>query len=314
MSAFDVRHLRAFVAVAEEQHFSRAAKRLHMAQPPLSQLIRSLEKSLQTQLFARTTRSVTLTVAGEVLLERARHILSAVEDAVVDVHRAERGELGRVRLGFTDLCAVDLLPLLAQQFQHQHPTVHLDLRGSYNSYEEIDLLLADELDAGIIHGRITHPTLSSRPLRIDRMVVALPSDHRLVSAETIDLAALADDPFVMYPESRGSAIRENVIASCAAADFRPQTIREVQDSMAIVAVVAAGVGVAVLPSSFMEFQPPGCTYRPLAGHGHELALTLVWRSGDDSSVLQRFLEVAAELATTNHSMLDGTAYANDQCS
>lgn len=292
----DVRHLRAFVAVAEERHFSRAAARLHIAQPPLSQLIRALEKSLDTQLFVRTTRSVALTAAGEVLLERSRHILAAVAEAIVDVHRADRGEIGSVRLGFTDLCAVDVLPRLAQAFQRRHPTVQLDVRGSYNSYEEVDLLLAGDLDAGIIHGDVVHPRLASRPLRVDQLVVALSSEHRLASALRIDLVALADEPFIMYPEGRGSAIREVVFDSCAGAGFRPRIVREVQDSMAVVALAASGVGVAVLPSSLMGFQPPGCIYRPLSGRGNELAVTLAWRRDDDSPTLSRLLEVATEIA------------------
>ena len=292
----DVRHLRAFVAVAEERHFSRAAARLHMAQPPLSQLIRALEKSLDTQLFVRTTRSVTLTASGELLLERARHILAAVADTIVDVHRADRGEIGSVRLGFTDLCAVDVLPLLAQEFQRRHPTVQLDVRGSYTSYEEVDLLLAGDLDAGIIHGNVVHPGLASRTLRVDRLVVAFSSAHRLASAQKIDLVELADDSFIMYPEGSGSAIREVVFEGCARAGFRPRIVREVQDSMAVVALAASGVGVAVLPSSLMGFQPPGCVYRPLSGREHELALTLAWRRGDDSPTLSGLLDVAAEIA------------------
>lgn len=290
----DVRQLHAFVAVAEELHFGRAAQRLHMAQPPLSQLIRTMEAGLRAQLFVRTTRSVALTPAGALLLERARQILHLLDQTVEDVQRAERGEIGNVRLGFTDLCAIELIPAIAHRFRAEQPGVALDLRGTFHSQEEIDMLVAGDLDAGIVHGPLAHPALESRRLGSDELVIALPQEHPLARAATVSLASLADESLLTYPEGR-SAIREAVIAACAAAGFRPRIVQGVQESMALVALVAAGAGVALLPSSLIAFRPPGVVYRYLTGPARELAVTLCWRRNDPSPTLAGLVAVVTEL-------------------
>lgn len=292
--SIDVRHLRAFVAVAEELHFGRAAMRLHMAQPPLSQLIRSLESGLSAQLFVRTTRSVALTPAGHLLLERARRILHDLEQAAADVLRAQRGEIGNVRLGFTDLCAIELVPRIAHRFRAEHPDVQLDLCGTFYSQEEIDMILAGDLDAGIVHGPLVHPALESRVLGSDHLVVALPAAHPLAAGSSVELSRLADESLLTYPD-RGSAIREAVISVCAAAGFRPRIAQGVQESMALVALVAAGVGVALLPTSLLAFRPPGAVYRELTGPPHELAVTLCWRRDDTSPALARLIRVVTDV-------------------
>lgn len=293
----DVRHLQAFVAVAEELHFGRAARRLHIAQPPLSQLIRALEAALGAQLFVRTTRSVTITPAGELLLWRAKAILHDLEQVVEDVGRAQRGEIGTVRLGFTDLSAIELVPRIVRRFRTEHPGVRLDLRGTYYSAEAVELIETDDLDAAIIHGPLVHQLMDSITLSRERMVVALPSNHRLAGEEAVELADLADEPMLTYPEGRGSVIRETVIASCAAAGFRPQIVQGVQESMALVSLVAAGFGVSLLPNSMRAFCPPGTVYRPLAGPHHELALTLCWHEQRRSAALSHLIQtVTASVA------------------
>lgn len=293
--SIDMRHLRAFVAVAEELHFGRAAQRLHMAQPPLSQLIRSLESGLRAQLFVRTTRSVILTPAGTLLLERAHRILHDLERAVEDVRRVERGEIGQVRLGFTDLCALELVPRIAHRLRAEYPDVQVDLRGTFYSREEIDMILAEDLDAGIVHGPIVHPAIETRVLGADHLVIALPEGHPLANRATVELSSLADESLLTYPDSRGSAIREAVMAVCSSAGFRPRIVQGVQESMALVALVAAGVGVALLPTSLLAFRPPGAVYRELAGPPHELAVTLCWRRNDTSPALARLIRVATDV-------------------
>jgi DNA-binding transcriptional LysR family regulator len=293
--SIDVRHLRAFVAVAEELHFGRAAQRLRMAQPPLSQLIRSLESGLGAQLFVRTTRSVNLTPAGMLLLSRAHRILHDLDQAAEDVRRAERGEMGNVRLGFTDLCAIELVPKIAHRFRAANPDVQLDLLGTFYSQEEIDMILDDDLDAGIVHGSLVHPALESRVLGADHLVVALPESHPLAARSTVELSSLADESLLTYPDSRGSAIREAVIAVCSAAGFRPRIVQGVQESMALVALVAAGVGVALLPTSLLAFRPPGAVYRELAGPPRELAVTLCWRRNDTAPALAGLIRVVTDL-------------------
>lgn len=292
--AIDIRHLQAFVAVAEELHFGRAAQRLHMAQPPLSQLIRALEASLGAQLFTRTTRSVSITPAGELLLVRAKGILHDLDQAVEDVGRAQRGEIGIVRLGFTDLSAIELVPRIARRFKVEHPGVRLDPRGTFYSAEAVELVETEQLDAAIIHGPLVHKAMESIVLGHDYLVVALPTNHRLAQDDDVELMGLAEEPMLTYPEGRGSVIRETVMAACTGAGFRPKIVQGVQESMAIVSLVAAGFGVSLLPNSMMSFCPPGAVYRPLAGPPHKLALTLCWHAERRTAVLGRLIRTVTE--------------------
>ncbi|MEP9382969.1 LysR family substrate-binding domain-containing protein [Nocardioides sp. KR10-350] len=232
---------------------------------------------------------------GEQLLEKARHALRLVDELVEDAERAKRGEIGNVRLGFTDLMAVDIVPLLAQVFHQDYPDVELDLMGSYTTFEEVELLLGGQLDAALIHGRVNQPRLAMRILRQDRMYAVFGEKHPLAAKHEIEIGDLADQPFILYPENTGSAIRPAVIAMCAAAGFAPRVVREVPESMTIVALAASGVGVALLPEPLTRFQPTGTAFRPLRGQRHHLAATLAWRRGDMSPTVQKLLESVERL-------------------
>lgn len=295
MTGIEIRQLRAFVAVADELHFGRAAKRLHMAQPPVSQLVRSFESALGVPLLQRTTRTVTVTPIGQQILERARQILRLTDELSEDVERAKRGETGNVRVGFTDLMAVDVVPRLAQLFHSRNPSVELDLMGSYTTFEEVDLLLGGNIDAALVHGPISHPRLRTMLVRNDRLYVVLAESHPLSGRAELDIVDLIDESFILYPEHTGSSIRTAVTGICGAAGFVPRTVREVPESMTIVALAASGVGVAVLPEPLTQFRPSGTVYRPLRGEGQHLAATLAWRRDDDSPTLARLLEVMRDL-------------------
>jgi DNA-binding transcriptional LysR family regulator len=217
----DLRRLRYFVAVAEERHFGRAAERLHIAQPPLSQQIQRLEAEVGAPLLYRTTRSVELAPAGAVLLERAREILAAVDAAAEDARRAARGEYGRLAIGFTGSATYALLPALAGALRETMPGVMLDLRGELLTPAQVELLLDGTLDLGLLRPPVTERDLSVEVLRSEPLVCVLPEAHRLASSDAVPLDQLAGEPFIAYPSHFRSVLHDAVEEACAAAGFRP---------------------------------------------------------------------------------------------
>lgn len=284
----ELRHLRYFVAVAEERHFGRAAARLHMAQPPLSQQIRQLEAELGTTLFARTTRRVEVTPAGELLLVRARRILADVEGAAVDVARVERGEVGRLAVGVTGSATYELLPAIATELRAELPDVELELHGEMLTPAQVEALLAGTLDVGLLRPPVHTPDLVVQVIRQEPLVVALPAEHPLVGDRPVPLADLAGDRFVSYPSHFRSVMHEATEAACRRAGFTPQVVQEAGETATLVSLVAAGIGVALVPASVQHLRITGATYRPLVDGG-EVALAVASRSGDPSPVLARFL-------------------------
>ena len=286
----ELRHLRYFVAVAEERHFGRAAARLHMAQPPLSQQIRQLEQEVETPLFERTTRRVDLTPAGELLLERARDILAAVDRAAVDAGRAARGQLGRLSIGFTGSATYELLPRVAQRVRAALPDIQLELHGEMLTPAQVGGLRTGMIDVAFLRPPVEASDLDVRTIRQEPLVAALPRDHRLANRTSIPLRALAEEPFVTYPSHFRSVMHDSVEEACSQAGFRPRVVQEVSETATLVSFVAAGIGVALVPGSVRHLQVTGAVYRPLSGRTPQVELALAWRAGDRSAVLAHFLE------------------------
>jgi DNA-binding transcriptional LysR family regulator len=287
----ELRHLRYFVAVAEERHFGRAAARLHIAQPPLSQQIRRLEAELGAPLLRRTTRSVELAPAGEVLLGRAREILAAVDAATEDARRAARGEFGRLAIGFTGSATYALLPALAGALRAALPGVVLDLRGELLTPAQVAGLLDGTLDLGLLRPPVRERELAVELLRSEPLVVVLPRAHPLASEEAIPLEELESEPFVTYPSHFRSVVHDAVEETCAAHGFRPRVALEVSETATLVSFVAAGIGVSLVPESVRHMTVEGAVYRPLARDATTVELAVAWRRDDATPVLERALEV-----------------------
>jgi DNA-binding transcriptional LysR family regulator len=287
----DLRHLRYFVAVAEERHFGRAAARLHMAQPPLSQQIRRLEAELGAPLLHRTTRRVELAPAGEVLLARAREILAAVDAAAEDARRAARGEFGRLAIGFTGSATYAVLPALADALRNALPGVVLELRGELLTPAQVAGLLDGTLDLGLLRPPVRERSLEVEILRREPLVAVLPKAHRLAAAAVVPLEQLEEEPFVMYPSHFRSVLHDAVEDTCAAHGFRPRVALEVSETATLVSFVAAGLGVSLVPDSVRHMTVEGAVYRPLAREAAEVELAVAWRRDDDAPVLGRALEV-----------------------
>ena len=285
----ELRHLRYFVAVAEERHFGRAAARLHIAQPPLSQQIRRLEAELGEPLLYRTTRSVELSPAGEVLLDRGREILAAVDAAVEDARRAARGEYGRLAIGFTGSCTYAMLPALAAALRRELPGVVLDLRGELLTPAQVARLLDGTLDLGLLRPPVHERDLCTEVLRSEPLLAVLPETHPLAEAEAVPLEQLEHEPFVTYPSHFRSVVHDAVEDACAAHGFKPLAAHEVAETATLVSFVAAGLGVSLVPASVRNMTVAGAVYRPLEHDATRVELAVAWRRDDERPVLARAL-------------------------
>lgn len=288
--------LRSFLAVAEERSFSRAAERLHLAQPAVSQQVRRLERQLGATLLRRSTRRVELTAAGERLVPRARSVLADVERAAAEVGLAEAGLAGRVAVGFVGTATYDLLPRVARTVRARLPDVELELYGERLSPALVEDLLARRLDVAVLRDPDPDPALVVRPLRSERLVAALPADHPLSGDDPVELAALRGSAFVTHPSGHRSVMHDAVLQACRSVGFQPAEVVEVRETATLVAFVAAGLGVALVPAPVRSLALEGVVYRDLADVDHRTELVLATRADEDGPAVARV--VGAVLETT----------------
>lgn len=292
----ELRRLMYFVAVAEEGSFTRAADRLHMAQPPLSQQIRQLEREVGGPLFDRTTRRVSLTETGEVLLEHARVVLAAAERGMDAAQRSARGETGEITIGFSGTATYDLMPFVARAYMSRRPEVGLHLRGEMLAHQQVEALRGQEIDVAVTRALDEVPTdLEGRLLRSDPLMAVLPESHHLAGRRVISLTDLAPDRFVTHPTTPPSAMYALVERACELAGFIPTIRHEVGETASLVSLVAAGLGVAVVPASVRHLRIPGAVYRPLDGCDVSAPLHLLWRDSEQSPVVKNCIEIVSEL-------------------
>jgi DNA-binding transcriptional LysR family regulator len=282
----EIRQLRLFIAVAEELHFGRAADRLHMAQPPLSQQIRILEKELGVELFKRTTRSVEITSAGEALLVHARSVIEAVREAEYAAKASGAGMYGRVRIGFAGAATRHLLPQLAREVKSRHPNIELELKGNLYANAAQEALARGDIDLGFVRLPYSLPGLSYRAIEDENLVCVLPAEHELATREFVEVAELADQPFVTFPRDSGSTLRSITNKVCWDHGFTPRVVQEAPDSYTIHAMVAAGQGVSLAFSSTTNISQPGVVYLPLKGD------IPTWEASNTNQALAAVIEVA----------------------
>jgi DNA-binding transcriptional LysR family regulator len=289
----ELRHLRAFLAVADERHFSRAAERLHLAQPALSQQVKQLEREVGLPLFERTTRRVELTDAGRRLEPHARAVLASVEHAVDDMALLADGRSGRVGVGFIGTATYDVLPRVAREVRDRLPDVELDLHGELLNPVLLDRLVAGELDLAVLRPDGTdRPDVTLRELRRERLVAVLPDHHPLARRRRLELALLAEEPFVVHPAGDRSSMHGHVLAACARAGFRPTATIEVSETATLAVFVAAGLGVALVPEPVRSLALSGVAYVPLADPP-AVRLALASRTGDPAPATQRVAAIIA---------------------
>lgn len=291
----DLRRLRYFVVLSETLHFGRAALRLNMAQPPLSHQIRVLEEELGARLFERGNRRVELTSAGQALLPEARSLLAQADRTSAVAARVQRGELGELRIGFVSTAALtQVVSRLILSYRQRWPGVRLQLEER-TTQEQLTAMLERRLDFAFVRGTQAPDlpaSLAAARLYEDALRAALPPQHRLAdSSKPLSVSALAKEPFIMYPRESGVGVYDQIMSLCRRAGFAPQIVQETRSATAMVGLVAAGLGVTLVPESFRNIQADGVVYRPLREKEAKSALWLVFRTGSASTQEKEFLKL-----------------------
>lgn len=290
--SIELRHLRYFLAVAETLHFGRAAERLGMSQPPLSQQIRQLETLLGARLFLRANRRVELTDAGRVLQEQAREVLARVDTAIDLTQRAQRGETGELRIGLTRATPLSTqIPRAIFAYRQQFPQVQLKLR-EMNTLQQIDALMAGELDVGLIRKRALPAPLMSRKLFSDPLALVVHDQHPLVRDLPTDAAValrlFAHEPFVGFLREVGAGIHDHFIALCRSAGFTPRIVQEAGEASTLISLAASGLGVTVLPASCSHIQVDGARFVALSDRAASSEVHVACRRGAASPLIGHF--------------------------
>jgi DNA-binding transcriptional LysR family regulator len=293
----ELRHLRYFVAVAEEEHMSRAARRLNMQQPPLSKQIQLLEQELGVTLFLRQPRKITLNAAGKVFLSDARRILALAHESIERVRQFNLGEEGSVRVGFTSSASMHPLTLLIlERFRRAFPLVSLQIEEGAN-HDLLYLVEQERLDVAFVRSQTErYPGLVSRTLMQESMSVALPSDEETNSLEQVDLETLSGLRMVLYRQANGSGIGELLINAMAKRGLALNVVEETQRILGALNLVAAGFGVTVVPSSINVLRLPNLRYVPLVGPGSfTVPLNMAYRKNILAESIRRFLMTSEEV-------------------
>lgn len=304
-AVIDMRAWRQFAAVAQELHFGRAAQRLHMTQPPLTQGIAALERNLGLRLFDRTQRRVQLTPAGAALLPEVLDLLARAQALPGHARAAAAGELGRLRLAFVSTVGFGLLPQWVRAFRARWPCVQLELIEATGDVQ-LDALARGDIDAGLLlhsPGQVP-PGLAHLCVAREPLVLALPEGHALAAAHAdapLDWNALLDEPLVLFPRRSVASLHDAIVALYHAAGHTPRVAQEAIQMQTIVNLVSAGLGVAWVPASVRQFQRPGVVYRDMALHAKVpwCETSLVWQAGRDVPALARWTEFV-RAATAAH--------------
>jgi DNA-binding transcriptional LysR family regulator len=307
-----LRHLRYFIAVAEEEHITRAAERLGIQQPPLSQLIKLIERELDAQLFRRKARGVELTDAGRAFLDTAREVLACLDHAFETTRRTARGEQGRISVGVTPTGPFHpFVPRVIRAYREAFPLVSVTLEESL-SLQLIEHLRNEQIDAAFLRTPVSDPEdLVINPLLDEPMVAALPRTHVLAQSKSerdvaISMKALARETFIVYgrpsrPGQQGLGQYEAMIAACHAAGFSPRVGQDAPTIISTLGLVAAGLGISLVPASLQHMSMDGVAYRRLKGTNQPKAiLNLASRRGKPSEVVRHFLDLVKRVARTFH--------------
>ncbi|CAD6520161.1 Hca operon transcriptional activator HcaR [Paraburkholderia hiiakae] len=290
----NLRHLEYFVVLAEELHFRRSAERLGVTQAPLSLAIQALEADLGARLFHRTRREVSLTEAGIALLEDARAILARVEHAKESVWETVSGEVGRLRVGFTNACSLSpVFPRLIHAYRTRRPKVIMSLI-ELSSTRQLEAIEQRELDVGLLRAPLggASSNLVLTPLYTEPLLLAVPSRHRLAKARTVRVADLNGEPFIAYPRAAGVVVHEQTLALCAKRGFEPEVVQEAQQASTLVGLIATGLGIALVPASLRAIAVPGVVFRTLDDDDTTTTLYIAHRYGDANARVTQFVDLA----------------------
>jgi DNA-binding transcriptional LysR family regulator len=285
----EFRHLRYFLAVAETLHFSKAAAQLGMAQPPLSQQIRGLERMLGYPLFERTTRGVRLTKVGQFFRERALSTVAKMQADVEIARRLGSGQEGVLTVGFSGSVMLTTLPKAIERYRRLHPRVELRLRELVTA-EQIPSLLDGTLDLGFLRDGEPHEGLSMESILQERFIVVLPSRHKLARNTAIRPGDLRNEPFVLFARRMGPLAFDRTLACCEAEGFRPNVVQEAPQWPTVVRLVAAGSGISLAPACVATFAMPGVVYKNLRSR-HWTSIDVGLKPDLDNPTVEAFLSI-----------------------
>ncbi|MBP1992184.1 LysR substrate-binding domain-containing protein [Paenibacillus eucommiae] len=295
----DLRKIHYFIAVAEELHFNRAAEKLNMTQPPLSQQIQALEEELGVKLFERNKRTVRLTAAGSVFWEEAQLILSQLERSIKITQMAGQGIVGHIIIGFVDSAADGIMVDMLSLFRERFPNIQLTLR-EMTSAQQWQALHDGTIHIGFL--RFIEPAkhIDFRALAKESLVAVLPKHHPLAELPALSVCSLKDEPFILFPRHFGAPFHDLIIGFCAQHGFYPNVMQEAVQMYTIVNLVAANLGVSIVPSSVSVFQRSGVVFRPFEESTPPVPLYAAWRTDLNENVLSKFLDTVNEVANSKH--------------
>lgn len=290
-----IRHLWLFLAVAEDQNFSRAAKRLGMSQPPLTEQIQALEQSLRVQLFTRSRRGAQLTAAGAAILPAVRKFADQLERLELAVHEAVTGHAGVLTIGAITSAMIDVLPQLIERFKQDHPLITVSVR-EIDSAEAIPALEAGDIDIAFarLEGSLGRH-LQSIPLSEDRLAVAMPKDHPLAASEAIDLKALADETLVMASRDVSPVYFDYLVGLCKTSGFAPRIVHQVRSVSSQVAFVSCGQGIALVPTSLDKLAPENVLVRPLQPEVKVVTTAVAWHGVNSNPLVDAMIDQAKQI-------------------
>jgi DNA-binding transcriptional LysR family regulator len=289
----EIRHLRYFVAIAEHGGFRRAAERLHISQPPLSQQMAQLEERVGTPLLTRSPRGVALTLAGEAFLRDARHLLADLDRAIETARKAGAGQTGLVRVGFVGSTAYPTVPDVVRAFRATHPNVEIRLR-ELSTATQAEALLAGSLDIGFVRAPLDDEGLDVHVIHREPVLAAIPDSHPLAHATAVDLGALAAQPLIMFPRTQAPRFFDLLMDSLAATGTAPYIVQEAVEMQTIIGLVASGLGLSLVPAAVSALAREHVVYLPIAG-GPQADLAIVRKHGPAEPATVAFLDAARRL-------------------
>lgn len=292
-----LRHLRYFIAVADEQNFTRAAERLQITQPTLSRRIEDLEEELDLPLFDRRRHPIQLTPAGEAFLEGTRATLAQLEEAVIKAQRIHRGELGYLTVGFTSSIANSIFPDILQTFRQRYPEIKLILQEEQSAslIRKLRDRQADIVFIYLYHDISEANDLETMSLTQEPLVAVLPKNHPLAAKSRISLSDLKDEAFVMPSHQVVAGLSEQIYHLCSQAGFVPKVVQTAVFMVTILGLVAGETGISILPSHVQNIQREGAIYRPIQEQTTTTQLTAVWQQNHSSTILQQFIDIIKTL-------------------
>lgn len=290
----ELRHLKYFQAVAEELHFGKAAVRLKMAQPPLSLQIRQLEEEMGVALFLRTKRSVELTEEGKVFLEKVYPLFESLDKAIETVKMVSRGEVGEIVIGFIATAAYDILPIIIKHYRIQYPGIHVVLKQLTTS-EQLKALQEGTIHIAILSEPKESNEINFELIRKEPLVVALPKEHSLAAkTSSIELINLSNEPFVLTRRTANQNYYDAVINCCYQEGFSPQIEQETGEMSTVISLVAAGIGIALVPASMQLLLQNDVVYQKIKNNKFNTVTAFAWRSENQSPIVHAFIDLVKE--------------------